>query len=506
MYPPGQNSLQHQWVGVSTPAPMIHVVPPPVIQRHEIIDLPPKEIIQEEVSPQRYPVRNYYEYSESGSDACYFLRLSLRKSRLRRMLESGEIQQVPVKIEERRDLENMMVLKAQDLTDLRVTINHTNGINHLCVNERSHQSFERTGLRYSLVGRHIRRIQEGRIGDLSAVHRMIPKDLVSNYEELGQLFDDINKFLMSDIDPEFMPTVPNFLVDNYVVATNGQLLYALSYLQEMRTLKGKSTKLFIRALCMLARPGYGDPNMMLASVCNWFAADTCDSCFEKTLFLGARVTYQYTQIQFIPSDRDFSVVEDASLHYTILSHDDASWNELPPGWVVHEHSSLTIVSLYAKVSFRIGRGPDASEISTNVHRGMSLILSVDGVVRAARKSINGYRDKLFNEWLVQHHLMKEDFKKLREVILDLVVLEREHPSLSRLVRNVLFCVVFGVVPQGLINPERCQGEDLYSVVTSRAMFGISPYVDFRLKPLLNNSSFDHVMASIGIIPLAQYHL
>lgn len=192
------------------------------------------------------------------------------------------------------------------------------------------------------------------------------------------------------------------------------------------------------------------------------------------------VSYQYSLVNFEYSEREVALSSDAKLTYQILEHGNERAEHFPASMYIHEHSFDVMDSKYSALTFLVGVGANRIEVKTNVHRGMAMILAIDGVARVARARLHGKGFLLFDEWITKHQLQYGNFLKLKQTITD-IMCGSYHPPLYNLSKVLCFCLLFGVVPERL-HAGYQRGDDLYALVLSRASRGRSDFVDMLVQP------------------------
>ncbi|XP_076168812.1 uncharacterized protein LOC143147452 [Ptiloglossa arizonensis] len=182
--------------------------------------------------------------------------------------------------------ETYHLYEGTDFRRLYLNFNRSGSVRSLVLPDDLSKEAETMLLRYSLVGRHMRKIwfRDEKESE-KMLTRSFPKEYISNKEALVEFANKFNQYLnknCSDVEREvFDRHVPN----GYQYRSPGQAIYLLNLLHYMRYKKTKNTKLFIFAMCSIICGDETYRLVHLANLCTWFTRDTCNSCFEKGLYV-----------------------------------------------------------------------------------------------------------------------------------------------------------------------------------------------------------------------------
>lgn len=154
---------------------VIPAAPAPV----EAVQLLQKEKIVAHVSPTRFPFRAFHNYSENGDDSMYFLRPTFNQDDRIPLMERM------MRFDEDGTPEAYFLYEGHDFRRLYLNFNRTGSIKGLVIRDDLSTEAESILLRYSLVGRHMKKVwSRGECDTGKMLARSFPKEFISNQNAL----------------------------------------------------------------------------------------------------------------------------------------------------------------------------------------------------------------------------------------------------------------------------------------------------------------------------------
>ena len=205
-----------------------------------------KDEIVATVSPKRYPRVSFHDYSENGNDAMFFFRPTFAVN------DAIEVLDRQIQFDAESNKENYSLYVGHDFRKMYMNFNRTGSVAGIVIPDSLSVSAEDLLLRYSLVGRHMRKIWNRNEEESNKMlGRSFPKEFVANRAALFQFADRINQLLNRRVSDEEKRAFDRFILQGFKYRTFGQAIFILNLMYFTQHGKSRNTKLFIFALCAI---------------------------------------------------------------------------------------------------------------------------------------------------------------------------------------------------------------------------------------------------------------